>query len=64
MFLVNLIQNEVLEELICILTLKTKLIEENTNEKSFSISAHIEIPKVYSSSVITIPLDNINIQKF
>ena len=52
MFLINLIQNEVSEELIIILPLKTKLIEENANEKSLSISTHIEIPKMYSSSVI------------
>ena len=52
MFLINLIQNEVSKELISILPLKTKLIEENKNEKRLSISTHIEIPKMYSSSVI------------
>ena len=52
MFLINLIQNEVSEELISILPLKTKLIDENINEKRLSISTHIEIPKMYSSSVI------------
>ena len=52
MFLINLIQNEVSKELISILPLKTKLIEENKNEKRLSISIHIEIHKMYSSSVI------------
>ena len=52
MFLINLIQNEVSEELISILPLKTKLIEENTSEKRLSISTHIEIPQIYYSSII------------
>lgn len=53
-FLVNLIQNEVTEELITILPMKTKFSEMNVNEtmRHIPLTTQIELPIKYSSGLI------------
>ena len=51
-FLMNLVQNSITEELISILPLKTKLIGENSFQASISLTTELEIPNVLGNSAI------------
>ena len=53
-FLVNLVQNEITEELITILPIKTRLSEKNSTEKLkyISLKTQIEMPISFSSGLI------------
>jgi hypothetical protein len=53
-FQVNLLQNEITEELITLLPLKIKLIEESRNEtmKYLPLNTQIEIPDCFSSEIV------------
>ena len=51
-FLINLIQNSITEELISILPLKTKFIGENSFQKTISLSTKLEIPNILSNHTI------------
>ena len=51
-FLMNLIQNSITEELISILPLKTKFLGENTFQANISLTTKLEIPNLFDNKVI------------
>ena len=51
-FLMNLIQNSITEELISILPLKTKFIGENSSQTTISLTTDLDISKLFGCNVI------------
>ena len=51
-FLMNLAQNSITEELISILPLKTKLLGENSSQATISLTTELEIPNALRKSAI------------
>ena len=51
-FLMNLVQNSITQELISILPLKTKFIGENSFQTTVSLTTELEIPNVLDNNII------------